>query len=321
MSAERRANLNRIELEALSSGLHMKLHALLLICAAFTVLACSATGGDDDARILVASASGLAVAIPEMVAAFEAATGTRVDVMLGSSGQIAHTILNGAPVDLFLSADAGWVDRLRQAGRTVPGTEVVYACGPLVLVSTASSPPVRELADLRQPAIHRIAIANPEHAPYGRAARQALERAGIWRHVESRVVIAQNVRQTLQYVETGVVDVAVSARSLVRDDRHVWVPVPATAHDPLRQTLVVIAGRPRKAEAGAFAAFVTGPDGQAILARHGFLSPATSEPSGATAPHDTFKPPATYGIPGADSSSPIYAAPDTSVMPGAAGMP
>ncbi len=317
MNAERGVYPNRIVLEALPSGLSMTIRALLLLAVAFTVLACPDTGGEDDTRILVASASDLAVAIPEMVAAFEAAMGTRVDVTLGSSGQIAHTILNGAPVDLFLSADAGWVDRLRDAGRTVPGTEAVYAFGPLVLVSTAGTPPVRELADLRQPAIRRIAIANPEHAPYGRAARQALERAGIWRHVEGRVVIAQNVRQTLQYVETGVVDVAVSARSLVRDDRHVWVPVPATAHDPLRQTLAVIAGRPRKAEARAFAAFVTGPDGQAILARHGFLPPAISEPSGAIAPYDTSEPPATCVIPGADSSSPIYAAPDTSVTPGA----
>jgi molybdate transport system substrate-binding protein len=184
-------------------------------------------------------------------------------------------------VDLFLSADATWVDRLREGGRTRPETEAVYAIGPLVLVTAPGRDPLAGgVGDLDHLSVRRIAIANPEHAPYGRAARQALERAGLWEAVEPRVVIAENVRQTMQYVETRSVDAAISARSLVREDQPGWILVPADLHDPLNQTLAVIAGRPREAEARAFAAFLLGPTGREILARHGFLLPdrATAVP-------------------------------------------
>jgi molybdate transport system substrate-binding protein len=238
---------------------------------------CGPAGGPGR-PLLVAAASDLAVAMPELTTGFTAETGARVDVTLGSSGQIAHQILNGAPVDLFLSADAGWVARLREAGRTVPGTEAVYAIGPLVLVSAPGlEPGFRSVADLGRASARRIAIANPEHAPYGRAARQVLENAGLWASVESRVVIAENVRQTLQYVESGSVDAAISARSLVRRDQGGWIPIPDHLHDPLDQTLVVVAGRERGAEARAFAAFLLGPAGREILARHGFLLPPLAE--------------------------------------------
>ncbi len=240
-------------------------------------LACGGGENGPGSRLLVAAASDLAVAMPELGAVFSAQTGVVIDVTLGSSGQIAHQILHGAPVDLYLSADATWVDRLREAGRTRPETEAVYAIGPLVLVSAPGlDPPLRSVADLGHPSIRRIAVANPEHAPYGRAAHQVLERAGLWEALEPRIVIAENVRQTIQYVEARSVDVAISARSLVREDRPGWVTVPAQLHDPLHQTLAVIAERPKESEARAFAAFLLGPAGREILARHGFLLPDTA---------------------------------------------
>jgi molybdate transport system substrate-binding protein len=241
--------------------------------AALAAVACGVGGGGAESRLLVAAAADLALAMPELVAAFSAETGAPVDVTLGSSGQIAHQILHGAPVDLFLSADAGWVDRLRAAGRTLPETEAVYAIGPLVLVSAGTVPTIRSVAELDHTSVRRIAIANPEHAPYGRAARQALDNAGLWDALEPRLVIAENVRQTLQYVEARSVDVAISARSLMGEGTPGWVAVPADLHDPLHQTLAVIAGRPRESEARAFAAFLVGPAGRQILARHGFLLP------------------------------------------------
>jgi molybdate transport system substrate-binding protein len=240
---------------------------------AFAAFACGPGRGGAESRLLVAAASDLAIAMPDLVAAFSAETGAPVDVTLGSSGQIAHQILHGAPVDLFLSADAGWVNRLRAAGRTLPETEAVYAIGPLVLVSGGTAPTIRSVADLDHPSVRRVAIANPEHAPYGRAARQVLENADLWDALEPRLVIAENVRQTLQYVEARSVDVAISARSLMGEDTPGWVAIPADLHDPLHQTLAVIAGRPREAEARAFAAFLVGPTGRQILARHGFLLP------------------------------------------------
>jgi molybdate transport system substrate-binding protein len=244
------------------------------ILVASVALACGTGDGEPTVPLLVAAASDLAVAMPELVAGFHADTGVRVDVTLGSSGQIAHQILHGAPVDLFLSADATWVDRLREAGRTRPETEAVYAIGPLVLVSAPGrDAPLREVGELDDSSVGRIAIANPEHAPYGRAARQVLERAGLWEALEPRVVIAENVRQTMQYVETRSVDAAISARSLVRAHGPAWTPISAELHDPLNQTLAVISGRAREAEARAFAAFLLGPTGREILARHGFLLP------------------------------------------------
>lgn len=244
------------------------------VILALAVLSCGTGDGEPTSALLVAAASDLAVAMPELAKAFHEETGVRVDVTLGSSGQIAHQILHGAPVDLFLSADATWVDRLREAGRTRPETEAVYAVGPLVLVSAPGrDAPLRIVGDLEDPSVGRIAIANPEHAPYGRAARQVLERAGLWEALGPRVVIAENVRQTMQYVETRSVDVAISARSLVREDTPGWTPIPAELHDPLNQTLAVITGRRREAEARAFAAFLLGPAGREILARHGFLLP------------------------------------------------
>lgn len=244
------------------------------VIVAVAAVACGTGNGEPTSPLLVAAASDLAIAMPELASAFHEETGVRVDITLGSSGQIAHQILSGAPVDLFLSADATWVDRLRAAGRTVPETEAVYAIGPLVLVpAPGRDAPLPVVGDLDDPSVRRIAIANPEHAPYGRAARQVLERAGLWEALEPRVVIAENVRQTMQYVETRSVDVAISARSLVREDSPGWTPIPAEFHDPLNQTLAVIAGRPREAEARAFAAFLLGPAGREILARHGFLLP------------------------------------------------
>jgi molybdate transport system substrate-binding protein len=260
--------------------LRARLRAASLV-AGIAACSCGGDAGATELRVLVAAASDLAIAMPQLVAGFHEDTGVGVDVTLGSSGQIAHQILHGAPVDLFLSADATWVDRLREVGRTRPDTEAVYAIGPLVLVTAPGrDAPLRDVGELDDPSVGRIAIANPEHAPYGRAARQVLERAGLWEALEPRVVIAENVRQTMQYVETRSVDVAISARSLVREDGPAWTPIPAELHDPLDQTLAVISGRPREAEARAFAAFLLGPTGREILARHGFLlpDPATAVP-------------------------------------------
>lgn len=251
------------------------------ICASpiLAVLGCTGVEGGADDTLLVAAASDLARAMPELVAAFEQEARLTIDATIGSSGQIAHQIANGAPVDVFLSADGEWVRRLGADERITVGSETVYARGALAVVSLpGSGPGIDELADLGRPSVRRIAIANPEHAPYGRAAREALVAAGLWDALEPRIVIGENVRQTIQYVESGAVDAAIGARALVREDAHRWVQVPAQLHDPLEQTLAVVAGRPREAEAQRFARFLLGPKGRAILARHGFdLPPPVAE--------------------------------------------
>jgi molybdate transport system substrate-binding protein len=233
-------------------------------------LACGPPG--DSNEILIAAASDLARAMPELAAAFEAESGIRVVATLGSSGQLAQQTLQGAPVDVFLSADEGWVDRLEAAGRLAPDGRAIYAYGVLVvLAGRRAAPP--SLGDLGDPAWTRIALANPEHAPYGRAAQQALDRIGILDIVRSRLILAENVRQTVQFAETGSVDAALSALSLMDSTRHRWIVVPSELHEPLAQTVAVVADRPHGDAARAFLEFLLGAQGRAILARYRFVLP------------------------------------------------
>jgi molybdate transport system substrate-binding protein len=132
---------------------------------------------------------------------------------------------------------------------------------------------VQHLEDLAAQTVRRVAIANPEHAPYGRAARAALGRAGVLAAVEPKLVLGDNVRQTLQYAETGNVDVAIVALALVATDDPRGVPVPDSLYPPIVQELVVIAQRPHEAAAKRFAEFVLSAEGRAILQRHRFEPP------------------------------------------------
>jgi molybdate transport system substrate-binding protein len=197
----------------------------------------------------------------------------RVAVTLGSSGQLAQQTLQGAPVDVFLSADEVWVGRLEDAGRLVAGSRAVYANGVLVLLAGRLTTPPSSVTELAGAQYSRIALANPEHAPYGIAARQALESAGIHETVRSRLILAENVRQAVQFAETRSVDVSLAALALMDSTRHRWTRLPADLHKPLGQTAAVIAGRPHTDAAQAFVAFLLGPTGREILGRHHFVLP------------------------------------------------
>jgi molybdate transport system substrate-binding protein len=255
--------------------LRNELSAAVLCAAAMLSLACAACAPApvESPAILVAAASDLAAAMPELVRAFEETHDARVTATLGSTGQLAMQVLQGAPVDVFLSADAGWVDRLAAAGRLEPETRRVYAHGVLVLLVPGAAAPPAGVQELRQPRYARIALANPEHAPYGRAARQALERAGILDDVGARLVLAENVRQTVQFAETRAVDVSISALSLMDERRHRWRVVPAELHDPLTQTVAVVTGSRDPAAARQFAAFMTGERARSILRQYRFMLP------------------------------------------------
>jgi molybdate transport system substrate-binding protein len=227
-------------------------------------------------RLVVAAASDLTQALPELAAAFQAQTGVEVAPSFGASKLLALQILEGAPFDLFLSADTALVDDVVARGRCDAATRATYGRGHLVMWVRDGAAP-RDLASLVGADVRHIAIANPETAPYGAAARQALERAGVWERVADRVVNGENVRQALQFVESGNADVALVARALVIGQRGAWTPVPAALHAPLVQSLVVCGARGAdgglgRASARAFAQFVTGPEGQAILARWGLGS-------------------------------------------------
>ena len=224
--------------------------------------------------LTVAAASDLIAAFEEMGREFEAAHKIKVVFVFGSTGMLTRQIENGAPMDLFAAANVSYVDQLEQKGLIIPDTKAIYARGRITLWTTFDSPvKVETISDLTHPEIKRIAIANPDHAPYGLAAKQAFESAGVWETVKPKLVYGDNIRQTLQYAETGNVDVSIVALSLSQQSKGRWTLVPEQLHQPIDQGLAVIRSTPNEQAARAFASFVTGPRGKEILGKYGFAFP------------------------------------------------
>jgi molybdate transport system substrate-binding protein len=194
-----------------------------------------------------------------------------VVLSFGASGALAKQLGQGAPFDVFAAASSSFVDEAVEAGACDASTKALYARGYLVVWTRANAPQIGTLDDLRGEAVKRISIANPEHAPYGKAAREALTRAGVWSAVESKIVQAENVRQALQFAETGNTDVAIVALSLVSTKNEGQkLAIDPALHAPIDQTLVVCR-HGKNAEGGrAFAALVESPEGQKLLRRYGF---------------------------------------------------
>lgn len=236
-------------------------------------------GARADAPLLVLAASDLTAAFEVLGPAYEAATGVALTVVFGSSGNLAAQIRSGAPADLYVSANEAFVDGLVSAGWIDPETRVEIAVGRLALVVPPGRTLPRALDDLSDPGYGVIAIANPEHAPYGLAARTALQEAGVWSELGDRVVMGENVVQALQYVRTGNADAGLVALGLVLSgdvEGGSALPhrvVDADLHAPILQAAGVVRASPHAARAGDFLAWLTGPDGRAILRRFGFEPP------------------------------------------------
>jgi molybdate transport system substrate-binding protein len=229
---------------------------------------------NQSAELTVAAASDLTQAFEAIGREFEATNKTKVIFVFGSTGMLTRQIENGAPMDVFAAANVDYVNELEQKGLIVPGTKAIYARGRITMWTTADSPlKLETITDLKRPEVKRISIANPDHAPYGLAARQALEKAGVWADVKSKLVYGDNIRQTLQYAETGNVDVAIVALSLSQQSTGHWVLIPEELHEPINQGLAVIKTTRNETAARAFASFVTGPRGREILGKYGFAFP------------------------------------------------
>lgn len=242
----------------------------LLISSALP-LACKAPPPAPPAPIQVAAASDLTLAFEELGKLFENDTGHEVRFSFAASGTLAKQLGQGAPFDLFAAANPSFADAAIEAGACEGASKARYARGYIVAWSKQGRARVTSLADLLKPEIKRIAIANPEHAPYGKAAREALLRAGVWNAVEAKMVYAENVRQGLQLAQTGNADIAIIALSLVAQDRSGQTfRIDPALHAPIEQTLVVCL-RGKNASGGrAFAKLVASPQGQALLKRYGF---------------------------------------------------
>jgi molybdate transport system substrate-binding protein len=220
-------------------------------------------------ELLVATAADLAAVQDPLSQAFERAAGQKVRFTIGASGMLARQIDQGAPYDLFLSANESFVTDLVKAGRLVPDSVRVYAYGRLGLWSRNGS--VKTLAQLTDPAILHVSIANPAHAPYGAAAREMFERLGLWKQLEQKIVYGENVRQALQFAESGNADAVVTAWSLVYDRGGILLS--DSTHKPIRQAGGVVSGRPGQAAARRFLDFLGSAEGRKILTDHGFSVP------------------------------------------------
>jgi molybdate transport system substrate-binding protein len=220
----------------------------------------------------VAAAADLALAFRDIGAAYQKQYGQPVVFSFGSTGLLAKQISQGAPFDLFAAANSSFADDVIRDGACLADSKALYARGRIVLWARSGAPnSVRELAD---PRFVKIAIANPEHAPYGRAAMEALQQAGVWEAVRPRLVYGENVQQTLQFAETGNAEVAVVALSLAIVSGGEYLEVPAELHRPIDQALVVCSRQPDAAAAARrFSGFVNGESGRAIMRRYGFLLP------------------------------------------------
>jgi len=225
-------------------------------------------------ELTVAAASDLTAAFEEIGREFEANQKIKVVFVFGSTGMLTRQIENGAPMDLFAAANVAFIDQLAQQGLIIPDTKAIYARGRITMWTTADSPlEIEKISDLIRPEVKRIAIANPDHAPYGLAAQQALQSAGVWEAVKPKLVYGDNIRQTLQYAATGNVDVAIVALSLSQQSSGRWTLIPEELHQPLDQGLAVIKSTKNESAARAFANFVTGPRGKEILGKYGFAFP------------------------------------------------
>lgn len=241
----------------------------------FLLGACTSPARTDTSdALLVSAASNLILVFEELGTRYEQETGTPVIFNFAASGQLAQQIDQGAPVDLFVSANTAYVEDLAAKGRVLPDSVLIYARGRLTLWTRADAPfTVETVEDLIRPEVERVAIANPEHAPYGVAARQALQTAGVWDAIQSKLVLGENVRQALQYAETGNVDAAMVPLSLSITSEGNWTLVPEKLHTPIDQALGVVADSPRQTQAQDFAAFITSAQGQAVLGEYGFAPP------------------------------------------------
>jgi molybdate transport system substrate-binding protein len=231
--------------------------------------------------VSVAAAADLKFALDEIAAEFQKRNpAIKVNLTYGSSGNFFSQLSNKAPFDVFFSADIDYPNKLVAAGLAVKDSEFKYAVGRIVVwVRNDSRIDVATLGieSLVQPSVKKIAIANPEHAPYGRAAEAAMKKLGVYDRVKEKLVLGANIAEAAQFVETGAADIGIIALSLAMAPRIIdkgkYWPVPLDAYRTLEQGGVILSWTKDLDAAQQFKSFVTGSDGRAILKRFGFTLP------------------------------------------------
>ena len=245
--------------------------------AAITVLLAAMSAPLATAQeITVAAASDLQAVFQEVAARFQQETGKHVKLTFGSSGNFFAQIQNGAPFDLFFSADIDYPKKLEAAGLVEPGTTYQYATGKIVLwVPSESKLDLGQgLKALLDPSIKKIAIANPAHAPYGRAAVAALQHEKIYDQLAPKFVFGENISQTMSFVVSGNADLGIVALSLALSpalkDKGRYADIPGDTYPPIQQTAAVLKSSQNKEAASQFLSFLRTPQMMDLLRSYGF---------------------------------------------------
>jgi molybdate transport system substrate-binding protein len=229
--------------------------------------------------LTVAAASDLQFVFPEIAARFQKETGHSVKLIFGSSSNFFAQIQNGAPFDVFFSADIDYPRKLEASGLTEPGTLYPYAAGKIVLWAPNSSALdlSRGLPVLLDPSVKKIAIANPQHVPYGRAAEAAMRQAGIYDQVAGKLVLGENISQTASFVASGGAEVSILALSLAlgpsMKEKGRYAEIPASAYPAIEQAAVVLKISTQKELAGKLLAFLKTQAIQELMRTYGFAAP------------------------------------------------
>jgi len=232
-------------------------------------------------EVSVAAAADLKFALDEIVREFgKQNKQVRINLAYGSSGNFYSQLANQAPFDIFLSADLDYPRRLSQQGFTLPDSEFAYAVGRIVVWVPADSPIEVEklqMDALKHSSVTHIAIANPQHAPYGRAAEAAMRTLGVYDSVKTKLVLGENVAQTLQFVQSGNAEIGIVALALavaptVRGQGRFW-EVPLDRYPRMEQGGVILKWAKDPDAARTFRAFLMEPTGRSILKTYGFFSP------------------------------------------------
>lgn len=227
-------------------------------------------------EITVAAAADLQFAMQDIAARFEKEAGKKVKIVYGSSGNFYQQIQNGAPFDLFFSANLDYAKKLEAAGLTETGTLYEYATGKIVLwVPSASKVDLAAgLKALTEPSVHKISIANPEHAPYGQAAVAALKTENIYEQLKGKLVMGENISQAASFVLSGSADAGIIALSLALSpnmkDKGRYVEIPNADYPPIAQGCVLLKSSQKKEAARAFLEYVKTPAVATLLRQYGF---------------------------------------------------
>lgn len=250
----------------------MKLLKLLVFAGAL-LLATTARAE----KITIAAAADLKFAMDEIVSGFKAAhPGHEIEVIYGSSGKFHTQIQQGAPYDLYFSADIAYPQALAKLDLAASEVEP-YAVGRIVLWSNSRDASKMTLASLDDPQISKIAIANPQHAPYGKRAEEALRAAGIWDKVQGKLVFGENIANTAQFVQTGNAQVGIIALSLALNPELAtsggYFLIPANLHSPLEQGYIITKRAADNPLAQEFVKYMSSKPARSIMTKYGFVLP------------------------------------------------